>query len=1213
MAHGLIVEPEQYAELYGGSAQAILVPVREHFAGREFILFTQGDDGNIESDMSVYCYDVFILAERSSLAFFSDVLPRNAATLYKSHEYDSKMVALIAVSPLSRRLSIKHANSAPGSLFEFESTQEPQASRNLTRAPAQYDARLMSQVDLEDDMRVILAKHANREMDYEAAMAYATRIASECYKRGCLDSLAKYATDSDAEDIIRNASDAANPYDSYSVGLTAHEHEMLSMRAEPHTATDWFQWPLDNALNIKYPTRYFGSKLRLLGEILSVVPQNVTTGVDVFSGSGIVSYAFKKAGLNVVANDIFGFCAGVHRGILVPNEMALSAELLDTLITSAEAQMGTSDKQGFIFNTPYEFYDESTQSFIDAFRRTAREQDKTVYRQAMAVVVSTFMTYKGAIGFSYSADKVKQYMGVGNVLAGFQNMMRKKRGMYEKLVFAGREGQEVASVDGHYGTLYERIKSYPSVANGVTFAYFDPPYVDEKASSTIYRELCKIEGVYRGERVKFDGDMKWTRENWYEKLNECAALATKFNYAAFSYMRNSFCTVDEMRSVFAKYFKDVRVKQIKHRFSSRRVSTKSANDSATDLLFVMSNESGLDGPTLDASAYDFGQQYDASEWISNVDTILPEDATVEGSTAMDAGIAVDGDGVQFELTWRGRERGGERERYGIRLLASDNRRVDGLGSPRNTFPVSIGRSAGLKHLSGNLRVSFGINTDKFAELFITGSVLDGKYTLCRHSNGTVALQRSLSGPVVLNTQTAYLPDCAFSRSCLPELGARRAIPSELEWWQAGLTQRERDERHGTFIRVRARVTGEALNDDAEYDYFTVKHGDEYVTIIFEPAHNARWSRKRVNALPDAAFAWIEPGGEKDAQGRTTPRRLRHFPHHTEAVRTGMEHDTVDPPHLRSGLSYLHAADPTNRKMSTPHLKAHARAILKTYKEGRAHTFRIVSKHDPFSEHSGGSALMYQTSAKNALVGVLPAKNVEYHSSGRCQLHAIDDLARNVVLFQSDAQRSTLMEVRHYSHGDSACETSVESDAVYVERPTHAHPMEIVKNSDDAQSADDAFLIVRGILMHRGEAKGRVYTDDVLKAATLSPHLKRRTMPYINMMHNDGDWSRVGVLTRIYWDSNAAWTCPRTGGEYKGALMFEGLITGERAMDLLKAKRMYRVSSEVLNAVKVVRGLKHVRKTYVFGMALVDTPAFHSAQTTQFCTLTSCTTIPQTIG
>lgn len=42
------------------------------------------------------------------------------------------------------------------------------------------------------------------------------------------------------------------------------------------------------------------------------------------------------------------------------------------------------------------------------------------------------------------------------------------------------------------------------------------------------------------------------------------------------------------------------------------------------------------------------------------------------------------------------------------------------------------------------------------------------------------------------------------------------------------------------------------------------------------------STSDINDLPDSAFAYIEPGGSKDAQGKTTPRSKRHFPVHDVA-------------------------------------------------------------------------------------------------------------------------------------------------------------------------------------------------------------------------------------------------------------------------------------------------------------------------------------------
>jgi phage head maturation protease len=45
---------------------------------------------------------------------------------------------------------------------------------------------------------------------------------------------------------------------------------------------------------------------------------------------------------------------------------------------------------------------------------------------------------------------------------------------------------------------------------------------------------------------------------------------------------------------------------------------------------------------------------------------------------------------------------------------------------------------------------------------------------------------------------------------------------------------------------------------------------------------AEMAAASINDLPDSAFAYIEPGGKKDASGRTVPRSLRHFPVHDRA-------------------------------------------------------------------------------------------------------------------------------------------------------------------------------------------------------------------------------------------------------------------------------------------------------------------------------------------
>ena len=60
---------------------------------------------------------------------------------------------------------------------------------------------------------------------------------------------------------------------------------------------------------------------------------------------------------------------------------------------------------------------------------------------------------------------------------------------------------------------------------------------------------------------------------------------------------------------------------------------------------------------------------------------------------------------------------------------------------------------------------------------------------------------------------------------------------------------------------------------------------------------AKWDTAFMNDLPDSSFAVIMPGGEKDADGKTTPRSLRKLPYKDASGK-------VDLPHLRNALARL---------------------------------------------------------------------------------------------------------------------------------------------------------------------------------------------------------------------------------------------------------------------------------------------------------------------
>jgi hypothetical protein len=73
-----------------------------------------------------------------------------------------------------------------------------------------------------------------------------------------------------------------------------------------------------------------------------------------------------------------------------------------------------------------------------------------------------------------------------------------------------------------------------------------------------------------------------------------------------------------------------------------------------------------------------------------------------------------------------------------------------------------------------------------------------------------------------------------------------------------------------------------------------------------------WSRARIAALPDSAFAVVEIA--------TDGKKVRHLPHHDE---TG----AIDPAHLkaaRARLPQVRWLDPANEAVARRHLEEHAR-------------------------------------------------------------------------------------------------------------------------------------------------------------------------------------------------------------------------------------------------------------------------------------------------
>jgi len=88
---------------------------------------------------------------------------------------------------------------------------------------------------------------------------------------------------------------------------------------------------------------------------------------------------------------------------------------------------------------------------------------------------------------------------------------------------------------------------------------------------------------------------------------------------------------------------------------------------------------------------------------------------------------------------------------------------------------------------------------------------------------------------------------------------------------------------------------------------------------------AVWTTKYINDLPDSAFLYIESGGKKDEEGKTTPRALRHFPYKDASGK-------IDLPHLRNAIARIPQSNLSESLKKT--LQNKAKALLEQEKKRR---------------------------------------------------------------------------------------------------------------------------------------------------------------------------------------------------------------------------------------------------------------------------------------
>lgn len=341
--------------------------------------------------------------------------------------------------------------------------------------------------------------------------------------------------------------------------------------------------PIDDQTS-KYPsTRFMGSKSKLLAEIWQVASQfEFETILDLFAGSGIVSYMFKAKGKRVLSNDYMAFSANLTQ--------ALVANSFDTLpLTRAQSLVETPyPNDGFIattFNGLY--YSDSDNAFLDSMRAGIATIRNPNHRAiALAALVRACLKKRPRGIFTYTGMRYDD---------GRQDLQ-----MTLAEHFLNAVDQINAAVFDNHQKCQSRHGDAMTVApRSDALVYIDPPYYSPYSDNEYVRRYHFVEGLTRywqGVQIQEHTTTKKfksyptpfsTRNGAYDAFDKLFRRHRN-SILLVSYSSNSQPTLEEMVGLISQYKQHVEVVPIDHRYSFGNQGTKIGNNknAVQEYLFV---------------------------------------------------------------------------------------------------------------------------------------------------------------------------------------------------------------------------------------------------------------------------------------------------------------------------------------------------------------------------------------------------------------------------------------------------------------------------------------------------------------------------------------------------------------------------------------------------------------------------------------------------
>ena len=341
---------------------------------------------------------------------------------------------------------------------------------------------------------------------------------------------------------------------------------------------------LPDQMNKFPPTRYMGSKQKLLENIWNVASQfKFNSVLDLFAGSGVVSYMFKTQGKQVFTNDYMAFSSTMGEALIENNTQKLTKNDLNVLL----AENTSIDR--FVSSTFKDLYfvDEDNE-FIDLIRTNIHGlSNKKKKALAMSALIRACMKKRARGIFTYVGLDSRYDDGRRDLTLSLREQFLEAVKVINNAVFNNGQDNKAKNVDA----MDNKQKA--------DLVYIDPPYYSPLSDNEYVRRYHFVEGLAK--------DWKDVDMQWHTKTKKFKSYPTPFSSQtgakeAFdllfkkhkdsilmvSYSSNSLPTKEEILDLLSKYKSNVDVIEINHRYSFGNQGDKVNNNKnkVEEYLFI---------------------------------------------------------------------------------------------------------------------------------------------------------------------------------------------------------------------------------------------------------------------------------------------------------------------------------------------------------------------------------------------------------------------------------------------------------------------------------------------------------------------------------------------------------------------------------------------------------------------------------------------------